>query len=57
MATTHTYEAPVGEIARRRRRRGIKQFLIQTLTAAAAVATLGAGWFALYFLISYGWQW
>jgi hypothetical protein len=57
MATTHTYRAPVVEIGRRRRRRRIKQFLIQTLTAVVALAALGAGWFALYLLMSYGWQW
>jgi hypothetical protein len=55
MATTHTYRAPVVEIGRRRRR--IKQFLIQALTAVAVLAGLAAGWFFLYLLMSYGWQW
>ena len=57
MATTHTYRAPVVEIARRRRALRVEQLLTKALTAVVALAALGAGWFVLYLLMSYGRQW
>jgi hypothetical protein len=57
MAHTQTYEAHVVEIGRLRRSRRARQILIRTATSLAALAALGAGWFALYLLMSYGRQW
>ena len=57
MAHTQTYEAQVVEIGRLRRSRRTRQVLIRAATSVAALAALGAGWFALYLLMSYGWQW
>jgi hypothetical protein len=57
MAHTQTYEPQVVEIGRLRRSRRTRQILIRTATSVAALAALGAGWFALYLLMSYGWQW
>jgi hypothetical protein len=57
MAHTQTYEARVVEIGRLRRGRRTRQILIRAATAVVAFAALGAGWFALYLLMSYGRQW
>jgi hypothetical protein len=57
MAQTQTYEAHVVEMGRLRRSRQTRQILIRAATAVAAFAALGAGWFVLYLLMSYGRQW
>jgi hypothetical protein len=57
MAHTQTYEAQVVEIGRLQRSRRTRQLLIRGVTAVAAFAGLGAGWFLLYLLMSFGRQW